>query len=335
MGNTIFTFLICSERSGSNLITRIFDSHPYYCGPSPSHLIRAFANNRFGYGDLSKNENWEIFVSDIADYLGNQLGKWRTAVTAQNIMTEVHERRLAAVIKYVYKREAHAHGKPRIFVKENQTFRFIPFLLLSFPEGKFVYQVRDPRDMALSWKISPSHPGGVHKGANVWKEDQARGLEIYGYLRDSDLIVHQRYEDLISQPESQLRTLCNFLNIPYDEAMLSFHRQDLSAENANRITGWANLSKPVISDNSGKYHGKLAELEIRYIEALCQREMEFFNYQPDFAVDNNLAVLEKEVLAYEADNLESASLDQEEQVIRNRRLTVIDRIIKRKLWQNW
>lgn len=30
-----FTFLMCSERSGSNLIARMFDAHPDCCGQPP------------------------------------------------------------------------------------------------------------------------------------------------------------------------------------------------------------------------------------------------------------------------------------------------------------
>ena len=33
-------FLVSSERSGSNFITKIMDAHQDFCGPSPTHIIR-------------------------------------------------------------------------------------------------------------------------------------------------------------------------------------------------------------------------------------------------------------------------------------------------------
>ena len=34
-----FDFLICSERSGSNLIAKVMDTHPDACGPFPPHIL--------------------------------------------------------------------------------------------------------------------------------------------------------------------------------------------------------------------------------------------------------------------------------------------------------
>lgn len=310
----------------------MFDNHPEFCGPAPSHMVRTFAYNRFKYGDIQEDDNWNILTNDVADLLNNQLGEWKTHWSAAKIRKNVETRSLSAIIRHIYRAEAQAHGKHQVFIKENQTFRFAPFLLASFPDAKFVYLVRDPRDMVFSWKVSPSHPGRVHRGARVWKNDQKGSLELYGFLQDARKIILVKYEDLVSRPEDELRRVCDFLLVPYDPSMLEFHKNDLTIKNSERIKGWHNLRKPIISNNFAKYRAGLAELEIRYIEALCQPEMGFLGYQLDFTPVGDLSSLEQELLESEQSMpSKHETLSQEEETIRAGRLAVIERIIHRRL----
>jgi hypothetical protein len=298
-------------------------------------MIRTFANNRTKYGDIHKTANWHILTSDVADVLNNQLGQWKTNWSADQIRKEVKSRSLSAIIRHVYETEAQAHGKSRVFIKENQTFRFAPFLLASFPNARFIYLVRDPRDMVLSWKTSPSHPGCVYKGTQIWKDDQGKSLDLYGFLQDAERIMLLRYEDLVSQTTGELHRVCDFLQVSYSPSMLEFHQNALTVENSQRIRGWYNLRRPVLTHNFAKYRTGLDELEIRYIEASCQPEMEFFGYQPDFAPADDLASLEQTILELEQrTSVKPKTLNKDEEVIRARRLSVIQKIIQRKLWTN-
>lgn len=323
------TTLLCSERSGSNLITRIMDSHPLYCGPAPSHLVRTFSNNRLNYGDLAEDANWRTLLQDVADFLAAQLGEWRTRVSFEYLLKEVYERSLAAIIRCVYGLEAAANGKHHIFLKENQSFGLVSFLTVAFPQSRFVYQVRDPRDMALSWKLSPNHPGGVRKAAAIWREDQAQTLKIYGHLMDTNKILLLRYEDLISNPQYILKALCHFLEIEFFPSMLSYHQDELTVKNSERIQNWGNLSKPIMQNNQKKYRGKLSETEIRYIEHYCQNEMAFLGYPLDYDQSIPLIELEQALPSEAVQIAEEPSLD--EKMIREKRLAIIQQILARRL----
>ena len=65
-------------------------------------------------------------------------------------------------------------------MKENHAYLFIAYTLAHFPESRFVWLVRDPRDMALCQRQTIL-PGGVQKAAPVWKENQGETLKVYGY----------------------------------------------------------------------------------------------------------------------------------------------------------
>jgi hypothetical protein len=277
-----FDFLICSERSGSNLITKILDAHPRICGPFPSHMIRTLALNINNYGDLNVDRNWRVLLEDTAELLEHGIAKWKTSFSAEQLAQEIRARTLDSLIRFVYEAEAGANGKNRVFVKENHTYTFLSYLVAHFPASKYVFLVRDPRDMALTWKEAPSAHGAVKSAARQWKEDQRRGLVAYGFLKDLGNIILIRFEELVGDTENTVREVCRFLGVEYSPAMLEFHSKEIVGENAARMSGWEDLRQPIIRDNFNLYKTKLSETEIRFVETLCREEMSFFGYEPRF-----------------------------------------------------
>ena len=72
-----FDFLICSERSGSNLIAKIMNAHTQVCGPFPSHILRIFTQNLYRYGDIRRDENWDSLLDDLAVYHQSIFAQWK------------------------------------------------------------------------------------------------------------------------------------------------------------------------------------------------------------------------------------------------------------------
>jgi hypothetical protein len=290
-----FDFLICSERSGSNLITKVMDAHPDVCGPPPSHLIQNMARNLFRYGDIEKENNWRIFLEDAAFLLNHGVGQWVSRFDAEGIKQHIERRNLVDVIRYVYQTEAHVQGKKRLFVKENHTCEFLSYLLTHFPDSRFVWMVRDPRDMAYSLRETPSMGGGARHAAHYWHNDQAKSIEEYGYLVDLERIILIRFEDLLADPEGTARRICGFLSLEYDPEMLEFHKREITVQNAARNRAWADLAKPIIKTNKNLYKTGLSEVEIRYVEAVCGEEMEFLGYVREFEDPGDPDELEKQL----------------------------------------
>ena len=295
-----FDFLMCSERSGSNLITKVMNGHPDICGPFPSHLFRTFSSNYYRYGDLAVDSNWETFLSDFAFYMSRIFANWKTTITLDILKERVKERSLASVGRAAYEYEAEAHGKKQLFVKENHTYSFAAYLLSHFPDAKFVYHVRDARDMAATWKRLAAKRTirmgtGVQTAAPIWHADQAGSFKVLSYLRDIGRGLLVRFEDLVTQPERQARRICEFLDVPYTPKMLEFHTDPLVVQNATWNPSWNDLSKPIQSDNRGFYKEQLSEVEIRYVEAVCAEEMEFFGYKRDFDPVGSVEELEAQL----------------------------------------
>jgi len=124
-------------------------------------------------------------------------------------------------------------GKPLVGDKSPGYVREMTTLHALWPEAKFLHLIRDGRDIWLSvagWKKADRSVGQfatwtqdpVATTALWWERSIRLGREAGTSLGPS-LYLEIRYEDLVKDPPRVCRTLCTFLELPYDEAMLRFH----------------------------------------------------------------------------------------------------------------
>lgn len=120
--------------------------------------------------------------------------------------------------------------------------------------------------------------GSIYNAINVWKEDQEFGLRMMTYF-SQERVYFQRYEDLIVQPKRVLQSLCDFIGIPFDESMLSYHQKNDNVKFANKGSQWKNLSKPIMQSNIGNYKNHLSQRNIKSIEIYLGDLLKCFGYQ--------------------------------------------------------
>jgi hypothetical protein len=328
-----FTFLVCSERSGSNFISSLMNGHSKICGPPPTHLFRMFGTNMDRYGDLREDKNWSQLLYDFVESFQHILGHWNTGVSQEELLLNVEKRTAGALLRYLYEKEAKNDLSEHIFVKENRTYLFAPFLLSQFSGCKFLVSVRDPRDMALSWARTDTIPGGVKKAVDTWLEDQLGALNLFGQLSGTGRCLVIRYEDLLRETEECLSTVLAWLGLDYEEEMLAFNYDERTKRNSRRIAAWNNLEKGILRDNYSKFRGQLSDDEIRYIELRCGQLMEVFGYETLTAHVNTKEGYDRQE---EINKLESMLEDGVyhippiESEIRKKRLATIARILERK-----
>ena len=283
-------FLMCSERSGSNFISKLLNGHSNICGPSTKHIVNPVARNLFRYGDLSVEENWHALLTDIHRLISVDFSVWKKQFDFNEINELAVVGDITSLIQNIFLEEAKANGKQHVFIKENQVYEFLPFLMTFFPESKFVYQTRDPRDMALSWKKNSSHPGGIVKAAKQWKADQQQSLKNYHLLKSKDLAHFVKYEDLTANSEAEIKKILNFLGVKFEPSIFEFHQDEITQKNAGMQAAWNNLSQGVIKNNSKKYLNELSKAEVKAIESICFYEMNFLGYETEYSEEELMAV---------------------------------------------
>ena len=296
--NDNFIFLFCSERSGSNFITKLMNNHSNICGPSTKHIINPVARNYFRYQPLKESDQWETLVDDIFNLFNIEFSEWKSILTKYELLNSTDYGDLSGLITYFYNKETKANHKSLCFIKEIKAYEFYPFLKKFFPKAKFVYQVRDPRDMALSWKKSKIHRGGIIESARQWKYDQQQYLKIKALEEDSNNIVFLHYESLVNNTEEELINILKLIGLNYESRMTEMGQDSLTTQNANQQKAWENLSKPVMKDNFNKYKTALSDMVISYIEKIAYFEMKHLGYELQNSWDSLNQIKESEIEAY-------------------------------------
>ena len=107
--------------------------------------------------------------------------------------------------------------------------------------------IRDGRDVALSrWKrtLGDKDPAPAGQVAETWarriRQAQRRGPQGLPYLK-------LRYEDLVTDTEPNLRRIAEFLELPWDPAMLTYYENA-----AERMAEWPATCRPPTASRPGR-----------------------------------------------------------------------------------
>ena len=98
------------------------------------------------------------------------------------------------------------------------SIKYITILTKFFPNSYFIHIVRDGRGVFSSIKPLDFGPNGVIRGALWWGYRVAPGLAAEQVFNKR--IMRVRFEDLLTEPEKELKKICNFTDIPFDSTML-------------------------------------------------------------------------------------------------------------------
>jgi hypothetical protein len=95
----------------------------------------------------------------------------------------------------------------------------------ALPEARFIHLIRDGRDVALSQTaraINEQPPPPAQ--AARWVKRITKSREQADKLGD-ERYIETRYEDLVRDPEPALRRICEFAELDWDAAMLSYYER--------------------------------------------------------------------------------------------------------------
>ena len=215
----------------------------------------------------------------------NMFSEWNTSISVEFLQENVNKRTLAQIYRVIYEQEARCCNKSRLFIKESEFASYASYVLSHFPDAKYVYMARDPRDMALWWKEScreDNSGSAIKEAVNYWKKEHLGSIRLYSYLMDLQKVHFLKFEHLLTDSENQIGRICEFLGLEYTSEMLNFYQDDLLKKNSDKMFEWGDLQKPIQADNVNNYKTKLNEPEIRYIEMACRKEMDYLGYECDY-----------------------------------------------------
>jgi hypothetical protein len=269
-------FIVGTERSGSNLLRLVLDAHPRLFVPHPPHVMHFFGPLEARYGDLSREPALRRLTADVLRLVEGHIHRWDHIPSVDSVVARAPTRDLFGVMAGLYEAAREHAGKPRWGNKSTFMVHHAGRVLKAYPAARFLWLVRDPRDVAVSSRESVFSPFHPLRTATLWARQQAEGARLERDWPEHVLRVH--YEALVGEPEATVARICGFLGEEPDPAMLAFHRRPAAQRSASLSESWARTGQPIEANRVGRWEGALSALELAQVEVTAAEPMRLLGY---------------------------------------------------------
>ncbi|TPI32092.1 tetratricopeptide repeat protein [Mesorhizobium sp. B3-2-1] len=204
-------FVVGMPRSGTTLVEQIIASHPQVYGAGELGILKTAVGRQFP-SNMQGGFPWGVADTDDTDF----------AEAGQAYLDMLHAR-------YPHMRH--------VTDKMPGNFLLIGFIHMMLPKAKIIHCARDAAATCLSiYKVhfrGDSHRYGYDLGEladfhNLYTDIMAHWHKVLpGVVHDV------RYEDFVADQDGQSRALIDYLGLPWDDAVLSFHQTDRPVRTAS------------------------------------------------------------------------------------------------------
>lgn len=228
-------FLISAPRSGSTLLQRLLGAHPdIHTLPEPWIMLNAC----HGLREAGVEANYEpaLAARALGGFLEQIGGGAQTYHHAVRAMTD-----------RLYAAALHGSGARVFLDKTPRYFYILPELRAIYPGARYIFLLRHPLAVAASaldtWFDGDVEAFRQNKNAVDCVVGPQRIMEAVRELGDAAVCVH--YENLIAQPESEIRNLCQRLGISFTPSMLDYGATPLAPSEFGDQENIARHTRPV------------------------------------------------------------------------------------------
>jgi hypothetical protein len=219
-------FILTTARTGSTLLTAIFNSNPVILSTSEEPFAQSLYD---GYAGIN---NWtqKVKLKFIDDFFlfahGNLEGQFSSKEEMLKMFSEYKgpfSFQTALRLSYL----SFMPGKDKTNIKcvvDKQLLFHNRFRQISemFPESKFIILLRDPRDNVLA-KLRMFERQKKKLNYVVFSIKWKKVFELliaHAQKLGTQRALYVKYEDLITAPENEIKRICSFLEVPFNPQML-------------------------------------------------------------------------------------------------------------------
>ena len=286
-----FFFILGRPRSGTTLLSTLFDAHPNVKLP-PEFPIFLSLIQRF-----RKVKNWTPqLLDDFVDHIAeNNVFNHRTLenlkIDKESLRQQLGTLPANAPLELLLKIfNASAFS---LFPKEellsigdkNPVYSiYIKRLISAFPDARFVCITRDYRDNYISMKnladLKLEAPVLTLQVAR-WRFAARLFLKYRKRFPDQFMLV--RYEDLVNHPEETLKPICEFLGVPYHPEDFDFYKkkEETEATYPQQIVKriHKNLMNPINKSRMGLWKKELTDRQVKTADVVAGKLADRFQYE--------------------------------------------------------
>lgn len=273
------TFIVGAPRSGTTLLQSLVAAHSmYYSMPETSFFLSILPRLGITYNcpdaELSPGD-----IDTIRSEFRYMTGRNLPSLTLESDTIDV--RAFFRKIMQAF----NSDNKPRWVEKTTNHARSMMAIRRFFPQARFVHIIRDPVDSVASMKsIRPTswsdcritYISSYRESARVW----ASCVEAALRYPEPEKVFHMHYEDLLAEPEKQLRRLFEFLEAPYEDSILeTYARQAEKLYDVAHNPWQASTSIPGIRPTDRhKWRNSISHGRVWLIQHYTEEFARYFGY---------------------------------------------------------
>ena len=242
-------FVIGAPRSGSTLLMRMLSSHAAIYSRAEPHLLTPLAH--LGYYDtvdaapfdhLQAAQSVRQFVADLPQGEEDYLDACR------------------AYMDILYGRMLAARGNGRQFFldKTPANALVLPFISKLYPKARYIVLTRHPAAIFSSY--ANSFFDGDYAAARRFNPILNRYVPAMArFLRERRVpLIQVGYEQLVQQPEVEMRRVFDFLGLPFDPGIIEYGKHQHNAKGLGDPITVDKHTRP-ITDSVEKWATELAQ----------------------------------------------------------------------------
>jgi len=199
-------------------------------------------------------------------------------LTEELIEIPPEERSLASFIDGVIR--AHGRHKEAAFVRWGDKTPLNSFYLSKivnvFPDAKFIHLIRDPVDVLHSY-LKHDIADDLDSAVARWRGsiESVREFEA-----TSDAVLEIRYEEFVSDPESSIQSVCDFLDMQLDITKIDerSHRKEISDIKGHDHL--ENVPRPISTEHIGKGRRQMDADMLRRLQTRINPDCRELGYDP-------------------------------------------------------
>lgn len=280
MNKFVPIFLLTTERSGSNLLRAILSMHSAISSPPPSGIVEELHHITFRYLNPSGESHLSDLANDAITFTQTHMNPWDVKLSPEQLLSRIGTGSFWALFRAMNDIYAESKGCPYWFSKEPGLFNHIYEICLHFPDAKFIYMVRDGRDVATSMLRGRLHANNILQAANRWAAEQRKCLNAFSdpLIRDKGFFL-VKYEELVEEPARTTESIMRFLGLEFEQQQLSYFNNEEIVRHSKSSKFWENVSKPIDPSRRAAYKTELTTRQVAIFESIAWNEMKTLGYE--------------------------------------------------------
>ena len=219
-------------------------------------------------------------------WIHNNPVRWKNVPSYNELVESLNKRSLFQIFRLLYTTNAIKENKNKFWCcKSLFNLKFYNVNEFKSLNPIYIYIYRDGRDVASSFKNASIGDKQIYFLAKQWQSDQVICKKIKDNTSDYNFFS-VKYEDLLIYPRKILKRFCEKYDITYNDDFLNYYKSSESKLTSLSGSLWENLSKPIISNNKGKYKTELSRDEIRIFESLNYESLKLLGYKVENKVSD-------------------------------------------------